>query len=101
MPRGHRLTGFVGARRQGRDEARATLRSHEEGTAMIERQVNFPPENPPESPPGVNIQDVEHDARPETRVDNAGVKVKPPAKKPDEPDTDPEGEHEKRDAGPH
>lgn len=55
---------------------------------MIERQ----PGNPS---PSVNIQDVEHDARPETRVDNAGVEVKPRAKRPDEPDTDPEDEHQK------
>jgi hypothetical protein len=31
--------------------------------------------------PTVNIQDVEYDARPETRVNNAGVPVKDPAKK--------------------
>jgi len=48
---------------------------------MIESQ-------PPKPQPGVNIQDVEHDARPETRVDNAGVEVKPRAKKPGAPDRD-------------
>ena len=48
-------------------------------------------ESQPERPlPGVNMQDVEHDARPETRVDNAGVKVKPRAKQADESDTGPE-----------
>ena len=31
--------------------------------------------------PTVNIQDVEYDARPETRVNNAGVPVKDPSKK--------------------
>jgi hypothetical protein len=35
--------------------------------------------------PDVNIQDVEHDARPETRVNNAGVKVEPPLKKQGDP----------------
>jgi len=36
------------------------------------------PERPQrdETVPTVNIQDVEHDARPETRVSNAGVPVK-------------------------
>jgi hypothetical protein len=62
---------------------------------MIERP-QIPPESRPESPsPGVNIQDVEHDARPETRVDNAGVKVKPRVKRPDDTEPDPEKEHEK------
>jgi hypothetical protein len=62
---------------------------------MIERP-HIPPESRPEIPsPGVNIQDVEHDARPGTRVDNAGVRVRPRAKRPDDTEPDPEKEHEK------
>jgi hypothetical protein len=62
---------------------------------MIERPP-MPAERQSEIPsPGINIQDLEHDARPETRVDNAGVKVKPRAKKPEDTEPDPEKEHEK------
>jgi hypothetical protein len=43
----------------------------------------LPAETQPAPTPGPNIQDVEHDARPETRVDNAGVRVKPPGKSPE------------------
>lgn len=50
------------------------------------------PQNPDDQPlgaaAGANSQDLEHDARPETRVNNAGVKVAPPDK--DEPEKDPE-----------
>jgi hypothetical protein len=56
---------------------------------MIERQLPDRDSSTETPGPGVNIQDVEHDARPETRVDNAGVKVKPPRKTPDG-DPDPE-----------
>ena len=59
---------------------------------MIERQVRIPPDSQPESTsPEVNSQDLEYDARPETRVDNAGVKVKPRPKK-SGPGTDAESE---------
>jgi hypothetical protein len=54
---------------------------------MIERQLpdrdpglapHTPPDGEPEiKSPDVNSQDVEHDARPETRVNNTGVPVKP------------------------
>jgi hypothetical protein len=58
--------------------------SIEGGFIMTARQ-QVPPEDPPEpTKPGVNIQDVEHDVRPETRVDNAGIEVKPRRPKPDE-----------------
>lgn len=53
---------------------------------MIERQLPDRDPGPDTPTAGVNIQDVEHDARPETRVDNAGVKVKPRSKKPDDTD---------------
>jgi hypothetical protein len=49
---------------------------------------------PPRPQSGVNIQDVEHDARPETRVDNAGIEVKPRPKKPGAPDTEREGDRD-------
>jgi hypothetical protein len=62
---------------------------------MIERPQSPPASRPEITSPGVNIQDVEHDARPETRVDNAGVRVKPRVKRPEDTEPDPEKEHEK------
>ncbi|HTU64749.1 MAG TPA: hypothetical protein VMF52_02260 [Steroidobacteraceae bacterium] len=38
-----------------------------------------PPSTPEITTSATNIQDVEHDARPDTRVNNAGVKVNPRA----------------------
>lgn len=62
---------------------------------MIDRPPREPDSPPEPRSPRVHIQDVEHDARPETRVNDAGVEVKPRPRKAGEEESAPEGDHEK------